>query len=252
MAAPAFRALANTTYPSAATSVTCAKPTGTVDGDIMVAFLVQVRAGSATSAPTPPSGWAQIATYQTVFDAANTLYARASVWWKRASSEGANYTWTFTETNNNQAVIASYSGCIASGNPVDVSSGNSASSGNTATATGVTTTVADTRLIYTGNNWEALGNLTPPTGMTERYDNLTYWSDQAIASAGATGNRTQVVTGSTTPWTAFLIALKPVVAAGKPVKVWSGSVWVTKPVKVWSGSAWVTKVTKVWNGSAWV
>jgi hypothetical protein len=42
------------------------------------------------------------------------------------------------------------------------------------------------------------------------------------------------------------------VAAGRPVKVWSGSAWVTRTLKVWSGSAWVTRPTKVWSGSAWV
>jgi len=255
MAVPVFRAEAHTAYGSTAGSVTCAKPTGTVDGDIMVAVLVQGRSGSIASVPTPPSGWAQTASYTTVNDGG--FYGRCSVWWKRAASEGVNYAWTLAETVSTQVIICSYSGCLASGNPVDVTSTNSANIGVSATATAlsVTTTVAETKLIYTGHNWDGGGTRTPPSGMTERYDSLAYFADQNIASAGATGNRTQALVDAN-PWAAFLVALKPAAGGGggggKPVKVWSGSAWVTKPVKVWSGSAWVTKPAKVWNGSAWV
>jgi hypothetical protein len=99
-------------------------------------------------------------------------------------------------------------------------------------------------------NWNEVA-LTPPTGMTERQENLIYLATQALSASGATGTRTQAVPGTPAPpWFGNLYAIKDT-PTNKPVKVWSGSAWVTKPVKVWSGSAWVTKIAKVWNGSSW-
>ena len=204
----AYRSEAHTSYGSTPTSVTCSKPTGTVDDGIMVATLFQGRYSPVANAPTPPSGWAQISTYTIVNDV-SSFYARCSVWWKRAASEGSSYTWTMgADSPSTQVVIASYSGCIASGDPVDVASANSSTVTGTVTATSVTTTVANTKLLFTGHNWDGDGTLTPPTGMTERFDGLVYLADQDIASAGATGNRTLTLTGQPF-WGIFLIALKP-------------------------------------------
>ena len=52
--------------------------------------------------------------------------------------------------------------------------------------------------------------LSPPTGMTERRDGLIYAADEVPVS-GATGTRSQTFSTSQ-PWSAFLIALKPVPA----------------------------------------
>jgi hypothetical protein len=205
----AFRSEAHTSYLASQTNTTVTKPAGVVDGDIMVMTLAvasSVLTDIEVADITPPAGWTTIGTSTVQTQSGGGFHGRLSVWWKRASSEGSSYAFTHS-TMNSQLMIAAYSGCLASGSPVDVFSQNNAITGN-ATGTGVTTTVANTKLIWTGHNWDASGTLTPPTGMTERLDSLVYYADQDIASAGATGNRTQTQASSAV-WQAYLIALKP-------------------------------------------
>jgi hypothetical protein len=64
-------------------------------------------------------------------------------------------------------VIASYSGCLTTGTPLDVFSQNSATASNTAIATSVATTASNDKLIYVDFSWDGTG-LSPPSGMTER------------------------------------------------------------------------------------
>ncbi len=74
---------------AAASTLTVAKPTGTVDGDYMVAVAQSVD----TAKPTPPAGWTERAEHR---------YGSASyykvVWTKPASSEGADYDFAFGTT----------------------------------------------------------------------------------------------------------------------------------------------------------
>ena len=138
------------------------------------------------------------------------------VYWKRAASEGSSYVFSHTGSFGDlttQVYVAAYSGCIATGDPVDVFSQNGASTGSTATYTGVTTTVASTKLVLLGHNWDGTGTLTPPTGTTERFDGVVYSADEDRASAGATGDRTQTL-ASSAPWGAFFVALKPAAGTG--------------------------------------
>jgi hypothetical protein len=88
-----------------------------------------------------------------------------------------------------------------------MSSTNSANMGGPLTQHDRVTTTIKTKLLYTGHNWDNTQTLNPPTGMTERFDELVYLADEERLTAGATGNRTQAlpVDGA---WAAFLIALK--------------------------------------------
>jgi hypothetical protein len=176
----------------------------------MLAVMFQGNLGGTPPAPSPPTDWTQVGSYTILSD--GSFDGRCSVWWKRATgSEPASYTWTYAPatTNVTQGVIASYSGVINSGNPIDVSSTNSANFGGplTATATGVTTTQNNVKLIYTGNNWDGSATLDPPTGMTERFDGLVYLADESRPTAGATGDRTQSL-ASVGAWSAYLVGLK--------------------------------------------
>jgi hypothetical protein len=67
------------------TNTTISKPTGTVDGD----FLLGVIYVEDDIAVTLPAGWTLIVTY----DHPNTPFDIV-IAYKRASSEGANWTWT--------------------------------------------------------------------------------------------------------------------------------------------------------------
>jgi len=208
--APTFRSLANTSY-AARTQTDITKPSGVTTNDIMIAFIVLARAGSAPTNPTPPSGFTQIGTFTSVVDS-GSFNGKCGLFWKRATgSEPATYTFTQDVSYSTQGLVMAYSGCTTSGSPVDVfaqTSGNSTGAGPTLTATGVTTTQANDMLVWAGHNWDGSGALTPPTGMTERLDSLAYAADQVIATASATGTRTQTQASSSNPFSVFLIALK--------------------------------------------
>jgi hypothetical protein len=224
-ALPVFRASSSTVYGSSV-NTTIAKPTGTVDGDILLAVLFQGNVAGSPAIPTPPAGWAQAGSYTVPTD--GTFDGRCSVWWKRASFEPDNYTWTHPAYTT-QMAMAAYSGCIDNGDPIDVSSTNSANFGGplTATATGVTTTQVNTKLVYTGHNWTGSGTITPPTGMTERFDGLVYLADEDRPTAGATGDRTQAL-ASPGAWSAYLFALEGAPAtAGYSVQADPGSYVLT-------------------------
>ena len=217
MAGPAFRSLSNTTYASRINSAVTL-PTGTTDGDILLATLTTAVAASGTVVVTPPAGYTLIDGTD-VKDAGN-FRGITSLYWKRAATEGGTITFTHA-TASAQLTVAAVSDCIATGSPVDVYSKNSVTAPTTngiiAVALGVTTTVYETLLFYIHQNWVGLGTLTPPAGMTERFDGLHYWASEARPTTGATGDRqndTGNSGGGVKPWAAFLVALKPVVVGG--------------------------------------
>lgn len=84
--ASAFAANTNATD---ATSVTVTKPTGTADGDLMIAIISGYDAVSMTGVP---SGWSVLGLSPTT--SGTNLENR--FYYKVASGEGANYTWTWS------------------------------------------------------------------------------------------------------------------------------------------------------------
>ena len=218
-----FRSQSSTAYASRVIDTNVAAPAGVIDGDILIAAWF-IGSGNFVGAPptpiTPPAGWAQIGTNTDVQDNSG-FHGQFYVYWKQAASEPSNYDFNHTGTQSTEVAIAAYDNC--SGSPIEVSSSNFGTGlpGNTATALSVTTSIANSELIYLGHNWDATGTLSPPTGMVERFDHLVYIADQLQSSVGVSGDRTQTLT-SNNPWSAVLLALAP------------------------SGSA----VTTAWNGAA--
>lgn len=98
--AVAFRSDADVTNGTAGTSVTVAKPSGTVDGDHLIAFI------SAAGAPsiTPPAGWTLITSVAS--GSSVTLWAYR----KLAASEGANWTWTLGSSLRNWGWVGASTG----------------------------------------------------------------------------------------------------------------------------------------------
>ncbi|QQS39286.1 glycosyltransferase [Candidatus Woesebacteria bacterium] len=200
--APVFRGESSSTFTTAA-SVVVNKPTGTVDNDIMLAIIYKEN----TAAVTAPSGWNYIDGETPTTDHDVIVY------WKRASSEGSNYTWSWTGSTWSGGAIMSYSGAITTGDPVNTYSANSASSGQTLTATGVTTSVDNTTIVALGAHWNT-GTYSGPTGYTVRATPQSMrLSDKTQASAGATGDAVMTTSANSSSWTAHLVALKP---AGTP------------------------------------
>jgi hypothetical protein len=81
----AFRAAANVLNATAVANITVSRPTGTDNGDYLVAFIARV----AGAAPTPPAGWAALGTA-----AINGTAVTLAAFGKLASSEPSSWTWT--------------------------------------------------------------------------------------------------------------------------------------------------------------
>jgi len=230
----AFRSLTSTTVATrASTAVTV--PAGVVDGDILIAMFMAQRLSPSTTL-NPPAGWTVIDSTR-VKDSTG-LTCDAAVYWKRALGESGSYTFTNTSAST-QLVVMAYSGEIASGSPVAATSKNFTTDpttfGATASAFAVTTTAANEDLVYLAHTW-VNGALTPPAGMTERFDGFIYTADQVISTASSAGPYFQNTSNtSVQPWATYLVALTPsagasgVVGVGIPVvSVVVGGVAVTE------------------------
>lgn len=91
--AAAYQTIANTGE-TVGTTIVLTKPSGTVDGDLMVAVLAWDVGGSAKTLATL-SGWTLIKSDPLTY---GTGFAGFATYYKVASSEGASYTWTFSGT----------------------------------------------------------------------------------------------------------------------------------------------------------
>lgn len=182
----AFRSLTSISYGSRS-NTTLSPPAGIVDGDILIAVIVTALAGGPP-ATTPPPGFTVFGTETSVTDS-STFNGRMNIYWKRAASEAGSYAFAHASCST-QCLIKAYSGGKASGTPLGATSNNNGGA-EFSVGTGITTTAANSFLLFEAHDWNGAGALAAPAGMTERFDNLLYSADELIASAGATGNRNQ-------------------------------------------------------------
>ncbi|MCA1628325.1 MAG: fibronectin type III domain-containing protein, partial [Acidobacteria bacterium] len=180
-----------------------------VSGDCMIAAL-WVRGASAYGTITPPGGWTLIRNENWAgTDAVITYYKLAG------ASEPANYTWTFSTSEQLQGGIAAYYNVDQSA-PVNVSAGRQAIYLETnIPAPSVTPTVSNTLLLCFFGSYSP-GSFTPPSGMTERWDlsnaatnNSFSAADQIHVGTNATGTRTATHDGTPNYWITQTVALKP-------------------------------------------
>lgn len=94
------------------------KPSGTVDGDFLVAGYY-FEQGASPSNPTISGTWTQIASV----DGNPSFDGILRCWYRRASSEPASYTLTSNGTYGDSAVafMLRYTGVLSSGNPIRTS-----------------------------------------------------------------------------------------------------------------------------------
>jgi hypothetical protein len=200
----AFRSLTSTSYANR-TNTVLAAPAGLANGDILIAMIVTGQSGSVPPLPAPPAGFAPFGTDTNVND--GSFYGRLGIFWKRAAGESGSYTFSHA-TCSSQGLLKAYSGCLGSGTPL----------GATANRTGfftgsigdsITTTAANSYLLYEAHDWTGSGALAPPTGMTERFDGLIYSADEPIVAAGATGTRAQTNANAAggEPWAVRMVEL---------------------------------------------
>jgi len=202
-----LRSMSNTTYASR-TNTTLTAPTGITNGDVLIlAFFI----GAAGTPPTPtlPAGFTVIQGPTTQND--GSFQGTRRLAWKIASGEGGSYSITHA-AGSSQAVML----CVQNAaNSTPVSS-NNGGSGATTTATGITTSIDQSLIIFLVHNWALYGSGTPPAGatpvFTEQLDSATslfYVATGTLGTAGATGDKVQSPNGNGAgdQWGAFLVGV---------------------------------------------
>jgi hypothetical protein len=211
-AGPTVRSVSNTAYVSTS-SLVLNKPTGTVDGDIMIAHTFSGVDFYNDGTFTAPAGWTLLTGFPTAVDVSN-FYGKMFVYWKRASSEGSSYTFTQNRDFYTQGEIITIQGAVASGDPIDVI-GIATGLSQTSVVSSVTTSADNELVLYLSHDWEGNGALSPPAGFTEILDGLIYSASRQLSYASATGSVAQVNgnLGAGAPFAASLIAIEPAIAS---------------------------------------
>lgn len=192
-------------------------PTGVQAGDVV---LILINAGNDAGLPsaapviTPPG---------TVTLVASTQWGDTGIWLVNmrayryvVTGSGDPSAFVFTNPSGSTDGIAIAWSGVDTSTPIDVTATANAgnrpgTSGSSATALGVTTTVAGVQLVAYRNSWDG-NQITPPSGWTERLDQPISWiGERSQASAGASGDFT-IPAGNNAdgwPWGAILIPLRP-------------------------------------------
>lgn len=218
----AFRAAAVAANGAAPTSIGVTKPSGTADGDLLLAFVVISADKTITSDP----GWALLDSGAT---GSATGDCRHYVYWKIAAGEGASYTWGFSGGADAAAAVLAYSGASAT-NPIQTAAKNlMAGSADDHTAPSVTSTTGSTWAVYAmGVNPVFDGNttFTTPSGLTARAEadpgagttNRAALKvfDQSLPTAVATGTKTTTLNNSA-KGVAFTVIVAPSGAAEQSI-----------------------------------
>jgi len=216
--APAFRSISSNNT-GTGNSFPIAKPSGVVDGDLLIVALTTYDSTGTMAHGTPPTGWTLVRALY-----ASTRNLRTSVYRKIAAAEPAS--WTFTKTND----ATGFGGCIccvAISNPgipaapLADEDGQIDTSGDTSyTAPSVDTGSSSDLLLYFASVRQSAVAFTPPTGYTEQLDlhqggqdiHLTAATKAPAGAAGATGAVSATAAVGTTAGVAFLLAVAAVTA----------------------------------------
>jgi hypothetical protein len=197
-------------------TIAVTKPTGTVDGDVLVAFCFGYA--NALADVTAPAGFTL---RDSESDAANTRYGK--VFTKVAASEGASYTFGSTSAFDYFAVIlvAVQGADTTTNDGVDgtATSGFVFGLDLTADCPSVSPTGSDSLLLcaaMSNSSTAAARTSSWPGGMTEladfqrpdQYDTYTAASE-TLSASGATGTRVATFSsGGTNGWVTFSVAIK--------------------------------------------
>ncbi len=197
-----------------ANSITLDKPSGTVDGDLLLLFYGEEAAASIFT--SPPSGW-------TMIDKLNSLGGGNAVFYKIASGEPSSYTFgAGAPMSERYGVILRYSG-VDTSNPIHISATTNGLSNSTPTinTASVTTSISNTKIVKFGliaHSCYACAVLPgTPSGYTSRATNSNYneqWKnwrvvDKDQSAAGATDSNTMSVGVQGNAFIGFTLALKP-------------------------------------------
>jgi hypothetical protein len=201
-AAPAFRSIAVGTY-AVRKELSMARPTGVKEGDTMFCSIYL----ELSKAALVMSGWSLVGSQLEQKNGTLFVFATFS---KVYAGETTNYvaTWGGTEHGCNYRIVA-YSG-VNTAKAVNVTSGEAnATSSATEKAPSLTTTVANTTLLYSGATSSGVLATSTPSGFTKRVDEGGLVADKVMTTVGASGPVEWPLEGSAW-WIGTLIALEGV------------------------------------------
>ena len=207
---------------TARSSISIGRPAGTQAGHVMVAAIVSNDDDPGFSAP---AGWTLVRDEGIQNSVRQAVYVKVAT-----ASEPSAYTWTLSTSTSRRLAggIISYAG-VDTAQPVDAHAGATNAGGGTAvTAPSVTTTVENALLVHLAAV-NAEGSLTPPTGMTERWEQTAWKADSPRDVTASTSDNTQAATGATGPRTATASNPGPnigVLLALRPAEATSGATTV--------------------------
>ncbi len=198
-----------TTY-GARTNTTVTAPTGIANNDILVALLVSVTSSITV---TPPAGFTAFTGFPEDYGLGDIL--RANAWWKRASGEAGDYTFTHVSAST-QAWVGVVRGVSATVEDATPTKNEVGTASTTYTASGLTTTVDGSFIIFAVypeelQDAKSPPNAAPPT-FTERLDgdlsgdDVLYVATAIMTTAGATGDES--TTGVSARYVAPMFAIK--------------------------------------------
>ena len=183
----------------ARTNATLSKPTNTVDGDFLLAA---IYIESSSNTVTPPEDWSTI-----IDTTANDSSFRLILYYKRASGEGDNWTWTYNNTFS-AGFVKRFSGIIQSGNPEDCTRSVNTGTGTSPSWTEITTNTNNAAILGIEGHFATVSRRTLST-LTELIDEDDLFIQGDLKTPpGATGALT-ATDSSTGQWITILLALKP-------------------------------------------
>ncbi len=193
---PTFVASAATQNTVNSTSLVINKPTGTQQGDLMIAFMAGESAGTWTG----DTGWTEVVD-------ANVKFALRAAYKVAGASEGASYTFTSSSSRILSGAILTYRGAAYD------AIGSIASGANPLVITGPTASEDFSVLIGYAGRLASGVTITAPASMTARVtDNDGNAPSYVIADeyvlAGATGTRSFTI-GSAVDVSGVLLTIKP-------------------------------------------
>lgn len=163
------------------TSLTCAKPTGTASGDVMVAF--QSGDWATLAGMTAPTGWSVVGSQD---QGSNNQHMK--VWVKTAGgSEGSSYAFVQGANSDGTVTIVTTRGTTATGILSAFTFDNNGSTTRTApSVTGATSgaVLLCAAMVEGTGDASQTTTWTPPSGMTEQGDiqSQGLWTSQGVAS----------------------------------------------------------------------
>ncbi len=217
---PSFTARTETYYDNsflftAPYDITVAKPTGTVNGDILFCLI----SCGAPTVDSVPSGWTLLGEYYNA-----GAYDRYYLYYKIASSEPASWTWSFSTSVTVRAVCSCYTGGdFDPADPIDVVSNTSYRTLGTAVrAASMTVSAANSPLVFwaagvSGTSKTFTKPSVPTTGWVEDDDvgstDSSRWLEicsMVWSGSGATGTMEATLSAQLEQKHAFAVALNPV------------------------------------------